>query len=222
MRLPKHTTVVAYLALFVAMSGTAYAVTGGNFVLGHDNRADRTTSLTNPGSGAALRLATRRTSTPPLAVSNSAKIAKLNADELDGLSSGAFQRKVSRIFADVSTTSTRTVAAGTVGPWSFSLKCRKLSGDSGGSATFKITGPGTAGGTNTRSNQAQPGNTFVNPIVPIGDAGYVTIADTNQQESATFFLHSGPATAEVEILQTVIDGSPQNCNLIGAATLISS
>ena len=219
MRLPKHTTVVAYLALFVAMSGTAYAVTGGNFVLGHDNRADRTTSLTNSGSGAALRLATRRTSTPPLAVSNSAKIAKLNADELDGLSSGAFQSKVTRVFANVSTTSIRTVAAGKIGPWSFSLKCKKLPNDSGGFATFKIIGPGTAGGTNTRSNQAQAGNTFVNPIVPIG-AGYVTTADTNQQESATFFLHSGSASAEVEFLQTVIDGSPQNCNLIGAATLI--
>jgi hypothetical protein len=221
MRLSKHTTVVAYLALFVALGGSAYAATGGNFILGHTNSAGQTTSLTNTGSGAALKLTTNNGTTPPLAVSNDSKIAHLNADELDGHSAAAFQSKVTRVFATVSTTTHQTVAVGTVGLWSFSLQCKKLAGDSGGFATFKITGPGTAGGTNTRSDNNLAGNTFVNPIVPIG-AGYVTTADTNQQESATFFMNSGSTSAEVEFLQTVVDGSPQTCNLIGAATLISS
>jgi len=221
MRLSKLTTLVAYLALFVALGGSAYAATGGNFILGHANYAGRSTSLKNTGSGAALKLTTNNGSTPPLAVSNDSKIARLNADELDGLSAGAFQSKVTRVFANVSTTTHTTVAAGKVGLWSFRLLCDKLPGDTGGFATFKITGPGTAGGTNTRSDNSQAGNTFVNPIVPIG-AGYVTTADTNQQESATFFMKSGSTSAEVEFLQTVVDGSPQTCNLIGAATLISS
>jgi hypothetical protein len=221
MRLSKHTTVVAYLALFVALGGSAYAAIGGDFILGHANSAGQPTSLKNTGAGAALKLTTNNGTTPPLAVSNDSKIAHLNADQLDGLSAGAFQRKVTRVFAKVSTTTHNTVAAGAVGPWSFSLLCKKLANDSGGFATFKIKGPGTAGGTNTRSDNIQAGNTFVNPIVPIGTE-YVTTADTNQQESATFFMNSGSTSAEVEILQTVVDGRPQTCCLIGAATLISS
>jgi hypothetical protein len=57
--------------------------------------------------------------------------------------------------------------------------------------------------------------------VSIG-GGYVTTADADQQESATFFLHSGSATAEVEFLMTVDDAMPQHCGLIGGATLIAS
>jgi hypothetical protein len=30
-----HGTVVAYLALSIALGGTTYAATGGNFILGH-------------------------------------------------------------------------------------------------------------------------------------------------------------------------------------------
>ena len=49
--------VVSSLALFVALGGTGYAATGGNFVLGSANTADKTTSLTGtPASGAALKV----------------------------------------------------------------------------------------------------------------------------------------------------------------------
>ena len=34
---PSHGVVVAYLALFVAMTGTATAATGGSFILGKGN-----------------------------------------------------------------------------------------------------------------------------------------------------------------------------------------
>ena len=94
--------VVAYLALFIALSGTAYATTGGNFLLGHLNQASATSSLKNTGAGPALRLATQDMTTPPFAVSNGTAITHLNADELDGLSSSAFQGKVAGIDASKS------------------------------------------------------------------------------------------------------------------------
>jgi hypothetical protein len=80
---------VSYLALFVALGGTAYAATGGNFVLGHANSAGQTSSLSNTGTGPALKLSSRKGSAA-LAVSNSTKIANLDADKLDGLNSTDF------------------------------------------------------------------------------------------------------------------------------------
>jgi hypothetical protein len=44
---PSHGTVVAYLALFVALGGTSYAMTGGNFILGQSNGAGTPTQLTS-------------------------------------------------------------------------------------------------------------------------------------------------------------------------------
>jgi hypothetical protein len=221
MRVPRHATVVAYLALFVALGGTAYAATDGNFVLGRSNQADNTSSLKNTGSGAALRLTTVDTSTPPLAVSNGTKVTHLNADEVDGLSSGAFQRKAAPISASLSVSTASTVPAGSVGPWSFNLTCKAfVSG--GGLATFEITGPGTAGGTHTVAAGINAGNTFVAAQEDIG-TGYTTTADTNEQLSGTFFLRSGSNLAKVDLLLTATDNAPpENCDVIGAATLIGS
>jgi hypothetical protein len=223
MRLPKHATVVSYVALFVALGGTAYAATGGKLVLGHSNHASKTTSLKNSGSGPALKLTTDE-QTAPLAVSNGTKVTHLNADGLDGLSSGAFQRKATRIVASTNagTGSTHTVPAGSVGPWSFKLTCKGFAPSSGGLATFKITGPGTAGGTHSFATANSAGNTFVAAEDAIG-SGYTATADTNEQLSATFFLRSGADLAQIDLLLTATDNAPpENCELIGAATLIAS
>jgi hypothetical protein len=89
---------VAYLALFVAATGTATAATGGSFLLGKSNAANHATALTNTGSGPALQLKTHKATTPPLSVGgNSTKVAGLNADKLDGFTSAQFQRKVSLV-----------------------------------------------------------------------------------------------------------------------------
>jgi len=52
---PSHGTVVAYLALFVALGGTTYAATGGNFILGQPNTASTATQLSS-GAASALKL----------------------------------------------------------------------------------------------------------------------------------------------------------------------
>lgn len=45
---PSHGTVIAYAALFVALGGTTYAATGGNFIRGKSNSASSKTSLSAP------------------------------------------------------------------------------------------------------------------------------------------------------------------------------
>jgi hypothetical protein len=71
-------------------SGSAYAATGGTFKLGGNNTTKKVTSLTN-SKGTALKLRSRA-GTAPLAVGSSTRVAHLNTDLLDGLSSEQFLR----------------------------------------------------------------------------------------------------------------------------------
>jgi hypothetical protein len=71
-------------------SGTAYAATGGTFVLGRANKATTLTTLTNT-AGTPLSLV-GKTGAAPLKVASSTKVANLNADKLDGLDSKTFLR----------------------------------------------------------------------------------------------------------------------------------
>jgi hypothetical protein len=93
-RRPRHSTIAAYLALFVALGGTTYAATGGNFILGQSNSASSTTALSAGTTGPAFRTTNTSTGTagsfnvaaghPPISVNSATKVAKLNADKLDG------------------------------------------------------------------------------------------------------------------------------------------
>jgi hypothetical protein len=103
------------LSLLVALGGTAVAATGGSFLLGKANSAGTTTTLSNTGKGAALTLRTARKTTPPLSVSgNKTKIASLNADYVDGLTSSQFQRRVTGSCSDPTTSITAVLANGAV------------------------------------------------------------------------------------------------------------
>ena len=103
-----YANVTATLALFVALGGTTYAATGGNFILGRSNSASSTTSLSSSGSGPALSVRNTSTGTagsfnvtaghPPLTVNSGAKVVNLNADKLDGKDSSAFLDRCSPAF----------------------------------------------------------------------------------------------------------------------------
>jgi len=77
---PAHATVVAYVALFVAMSGTAVAATGGSFVLGRANTASKTSTLTSR-AGAPLSLVAPP-GRSPLRVSSARQVSLLNGDHV--------------------------------------------------------------------------------------------------------------------------------------------
>lgn len=79
------------LALFVACTGTAVAASGGHLVLGRNNTASATTTLTDT-SGTPLKIV-GSTSAPPLSVNSPRKVKQLNSDLLDGLDSTAFALK---------------------------------------------------------------------------------------------------------------------------------
>lgn len=85
-----HATVVAYLALFMAMAGTASAATGGTFILGTSNTAESQTTLTT-SAGSALSL-NSPAGVAPLRVNRTTKVTNLNADLLDGRDSTGFLR----------------------------------------------------------------------------------------------------------------------------------
>lgn len=86
-----HTRAVAYLALAVAMSGTAMAATGGGFILGRNNTAGTTTKLAS--TDVPLELVAPA-GTAPLQVNRTVRVANLNADLIDGYSSDQLQRRI--------------------------------------------------------------------------------------------------------------------------------
>jgi hypothetical protein len=90
MRMPRptHSGVVAYLALLVALSGTAVAANGSPFLLGRKNHETSPATITS-ASGPAVRFNTAP-GTPPFTVNRPVKVARLNADLLDGKSARAF------------------------------------------------------------------------------------------------------------------------------------
>jgi len=81
-------TAISVAALVAAMSGTAYAATGGTFILGQHNTATRVSSLAN-SKGTALSLSSA-SNAAPLEVSNSVQIPNLNASLLGGQPASAF------------------------------------------------------------------------------------------------------------------------------------
>lgn len=86
------TILLAALLLVGAANLGAFAATGSPLLLGKGNTASKTTKLKNTGNKAALSL-TSKAGQPPLQVSNSTKVTKLNADLVDGLDGAALKSK---------------------------------------------------------------------------------------------------------------------------------
>jgi hypothetical protein len=117
---------------------------------------------------------------------------------------------ITPIFASTTTSAT----AGHVGQWSFRVYCKPST------ATFRITGPGSAGAAFSVATDHMAGSTFVTPLEPIG-TGFVTVVNPNQQETGTIFLRSGAQTAKVDLLLSEDTSTPKQCSVIGTATLIT-
>lgn len=98
MRLNRKTSfAIGVVVALVLGSGTAFAATGGSFILGKSNKAGAITKLTNP-KGTALAL-NSRAGAPPLRVNRPVKVPNLNADRLDGLDQSAFARAAGAVGA---------------------------------------------------------------------------------------------------------------------------
>lgn len=97
--------IVALLGLVVALGSSGWAANGAAFVLGIVNSATARTFLGATFNGTALQLSNTSTGAsataltlsvaptrPPMAVSSTVKVAKLNADYVDGLDSTSLTR----------------------------------------------------------------------------------------------------------------------------------
>jgi hypothetical protein len=80
---------VGLLALALLLGGTAYTATGGPFLLGRLNTADRPTRLVNSGAGPVLSLQATAGQLP-LRVTSNRRVPKLNASLLRGMAPNAF------------------------------------------------------------------------------------------------------------------------------------
>lgn len=100
LRLSFSPHVVSVLALLISLGGASYSATGGPFILGRSNDATSQTRLVAPVASPALRIVNTSSSAnaigvaiatspgrPPLAVTSSARVEKLNADLIDGIDS---------------------------------------------------------------------------------------------------------------------------------------
>jgi hypothetical protein len=107
-RRPSPSLVISVTALFIALSGWGYAAIGGNLVLGRANRADLSTrlnsaashgptlALKNIGGQVAASFSVRK-GVAPFSVGSTTRVAKLNADLLDGVDSGGFYAAGSKV-----------------------------------------------------------------------------------------------------------------------------
>jgi len=108
MRKPSTATIIATVALFVALGGAGMAATGGSFILGQPNTATTNTSLSAPvAGGKTLQVTNNDTSNAastalgltvasghaPFTVNTGIKVTNLNADKLDGIDSTGFLSK---------------------------------------------------------------------------------------------------------------------------------
>jgi hypothetical protein len=93
------------LVLVASLDYVASAATGGKFILGQLNKANKTTTLKRTTGGPALQLATTSSTASPLVVNGRGRVANLNADLLDGKDSAALLATAS-VFTSAITTPT--------------------------------------------------------------------------------------------------------------------
>lgn len=85
-------TLGASALLVMGVDAATYAATGNSLVLGHINTANQSTTVKNTGAGPALKIISRPAA-PPLAVSSTKKVAKLNVDRVDNLNGAQLTTK---------------------------------------------------------------------------------------------------------------------------------
>ena len=80
--------------LVVGVGGFAYGATGGSFLLGKSNKAGGSTSLTNTGSGVALKLFTKSSLSAPFSTNAKGKVVNLYADKANTANTAANSTKL--------------------------------------------------------------------------------------------------------------------------------
>jgi hypothetical protein len=211
MRRPSPSLVISLVALGVAASGTAYAATGGTFILGRANTAGAVSSLKN-SAGTALSL-TSKAGTPPLAVGNTVQVPNLNASEVGGKT--AADLGAARVWPSpvVRLSATRTaVCDGAEHSWgggvlAFSFVLPKQS-----HLLFHVDASGYASSVNTGQYVVQFTNS---PVLGVGLQDFISYntAVEHHSWSATaedpaFLYPAGTYHVDLDVICSPASGSP--------------
>jgi hypothetical protein len=185
-RLKTFLTVIGAVTILVLAANTvAYAATGGKFILGKTNKANKVTTLKRTTSGAALNLVTKPSTTAPFTVNSNGTVANLNADMVDGHDTSYFASRSQVLGLPAS----REVAFGQINGDGTSLGIT-------GTATVTRTGTGLY---NVTIPGARPGCTGPTPtltLTPFGD-GY----------NASIFVYSTSCVSGDVTLNVIIRNS---------------
>jgi hypothetical protein len=229
---------VGYIALFVALGGTTYAATGGNFILGQANSAGATTSLSAPIAGKkALQLTNTSTGAgatalglnvasghTPFTVNSGTKVANLNADKLDGLDSTTFTSTRKLIYNAALGTGLTNIA--TVGPYTLKGECFD---DEGSFVRVRLYANGPAGTADfayveTQNDSSDQGTTSNGLLIP-ANTDYQIVAtfaftgtNTYRRIAGTAMLRTGSTLVQVDFDAVADSRSNGSCFIYGTAT----
>lgn len=186
------------LALVLGVASMAFGANGDFFKVGRANVASAVSVLTKKGDGPALSLKVDRGA--PLAVNRPAKVANLNADKLDGLSSSAFETantgKIHRI-----NSATRLdggeISLLRVGPFKFVGRCRTNSTRSSIETRIRIAAEGRPSSGAVMNSTSSGGFTWADEFVAAGVV--MQASGINASDTATGYVYSpgdNPGTVE--------------------------
>jgi hypothetical protein len=232
----KFANVVSLAALFVALGGTTYAATGGNFILGKSNSASSTTALTAPVAGKGLQVTNTSTGAgatalglnvasgkAPFTVNSGTKVANLNADKLDGIDSSGFlsSASVKKLSFEASVGPSEPVLA-TVGPYTIKGQCADLMGTTG----LRLIANGPAGTSDYLYTEALNDSTFTHrsgqlSLSGSGDNFIISELDVSgptdmKRAAGTAMLKTGSTVVQVDFNGVA---GPSSCHLYGTASM---
>ena len=164
------------MALLFGVASMAFARDGEPFLLGARNVAQSASTLVKQGAGPALAL--QVDSGPPLKVNSGAKVAKLNADQLDGKDQSAF--------ADVNELDAATV----ISRWS-GLPTQGTYTSEGGTLVISAAGSGYRAASNTRV---------------IGDIGMRILVDGTERGQALLYANELQSHKPFVARQVIVKG----------------
>lgn len=164
------------VTLLFGVTSMAFARDGESFLLGARNVAQSVSTLVKQGAGPALAL--QVDSGPPLKVNSDTKVAKLNADQLDGKDRSAF--------ADVSELDATTV----ISRWS-GLPLQGTYTSEGGTLLISAAGSGFRSTSNTRT---------------IGDIGMRILVDGTVRGEALLYANERQSHKAFVARQVVVKG----------------
>jgi hypothetical protein len=200
--------VVGYVGIFLALGGTAFAATGGNFILGQTNSATSTTALSAGTTGPAFRVTNTSTGTggsfnvasghPPFIVNSGKKVAKLNADNLDGLDSTQLVRSssVRRVGPFTSTPPDgqgTTVQIASIAPFTVYGECTRNQGGHDGVVVYAVSS--VSGSAYASLTQPAAGGSFSGANMPTTLGSYLALADPLSPGTPNFNSMSGTLVA---------------------------